>query len=226
MGLLPTCLATLLVLLVASCTPPADKRNRVIIISIDTLRADRLGAYGNDRPTSPNLDRFASEDAVLFSNAYSQSNWTIPSHMSLFTGLYPDTHGVLKQDARLAPEVPTIAEVFRDAGNHPPGSVALAAFTDGGFLAGSYGFADGFDSYDDKHEEPKGVFGLRRTYQLADDWLTEHHEDIFLIFLDSYDVHAAYYFPDPYRNMFQDTVEETATGREKMQWVGSLEDCG
>ncbi len=68
-------------------------RPNLVLISIDTLRADRLSAYGHDRPTSPRIDRLAA-DGVLFENAFSHSPKTASSHMSLMTGLYPESHRV------------------------------------------------------------------------------------------------------------------------------------
>ncbi len=94
----------LLALVVVSCSPnsapppgPAQsERPNVIIVLVDALRADRLGTYGFDeRPTSPNLDAFAGS-SVVFERAISQDGWTVPSVASLFTGVYPRTHGVLR----------------------------------------------------------------------------------------------------------------------------------
>ena len=65
----------------------------IVLIVLDTQRADRLGCYGHTRPISPNIDRFAAGGA-LFEQAVSPAQWTIPSHASLFTGLYPTAHGV------------------------------------------------------------------------------------------------------------------------------------
>jgi uncharacterized sulfatase len=87
----------------------------IIFIVLDTQRADRLGCYGHDRPTSPNLDRFA-ERSVLFEQAVSPAQWTIPSHASLFTGQYPTTHGVTQSSQGLSPDRPHVAEVLGQAG--------------------------------------------------------------------------------------------------------------
>ena len=65
----------------------------IIFIVLDTQRADRLGAYGYDKPISPNLDRFAAQ-ATLFEQAVAPAQWTVPSHASMFTGLYPSAHQV------------------------------------------------------------------------------------------------------------------------------------
>ena len=83
---------------VATGTPP-----NVIIYLIDTLRADRLGVYGHDRPTSPNIDAFA-QDAIVFDNAQAQSSWTKPTVASMITGQLPQAHGVQNREDYLAPD--------------------------------------------------------------------------------------------------------------------------
>jgi arylsulfatase A-like enzyme len=117
----------------------------VVIISLDTLRADRLGCYGRPGGLSPNIDRLASE-GLVFANCLSQSSWTIPSFCSLFTGLLPAEHGAgwplgKKVYTSLRPEVLTLAERLSEAG-----------YTCGGFQANSlmgpiYGVAQGYQLY-------------------------------------------------------------------------------
>ena len=92
----------------------ADPPN-VILIGVDTLRADRLSAYGHDRPTSPNLDRLAA-DGVRFARAISASNWTAPSFASIFTGLPAASHGVVNEEFEMAGVVETLAERLQSAG--------------------------------------------------------------------------------------------------------------
>jgi uncharacterized sulfatase len=87
----------------------------IIFIVLDTQRADRLGCYGHARDITPNLDKFAAEGA-LFEQAISPAQWTIPSHASLFTGLYPTTHQVLQSSQSLSPDSPHLAEVLSSAG--------------------------------------------------------------------------------------------------------------
>jgi uncharacterized sulfatase len=85
----------------------------IIFIVLDTQRADRLGCYGHQRSISPNLDRFAA-DGALFERAVSPAQWTIPSHASFFTGLYPTAHGVTQSSQGLNPARPHLAELVRD----------------------------------------------------------------------------------------------------------------
>lgn len=87
----------------------------IIFIVLDTHRADRLGLYGYDRPISPNLDRFAAQ-GVVFEQAIAPAQWTVPSHASMFTGLYPTAHGVIQSSRALSADRPHLAETLRDAG--------------------------------------------------------------------------------------------------------------
>ena len=125
----------------APVTPAAADRPNLLLVSIDTLRADRLSAYGYSRPTSPELDRFATE-AVLFERFYYNGGGTLPSHMSLFTSLSPVTHGIGPESPKtLEPERQTLAESLSSSG------YSTAGFTDGGWMAGKFGFTQGFDRY-------------------------------------------------------------------------------
>ena len=115
--------------LAGGCTRVPKARGRFILISIDTLRADHLGAYGYARPTSPFLDSLAAR-GTLFENAVVQLPGTLPSHMSIFTGLYPGEHGVYPPEAVLSPRVATLPEVFRAAG------LRTGGHTEGGYMEG------------------------------------------------------------------------------------------
>src|SRR5262249_19188653 len=81
-------------------------RPNILLVSLDTLRADHLGCYGYDKQTSPNLDRFA-EQSVRFTNCRAQAPWTLPSHMALFTSMLPTDNGVDNLNKVLPPEIPT-----------------------------------------------------------------------------------------------------------------------
>ena len=127
-------------LLALACNPQA-KRQNVLFISIDTLRADHLGAYGYARGTSPNIDAFANT-ATVFENAQSSASWTLPSLTSLMTSLYSSTHGCWKIQSRLDPSFHTLAEMLRDAGYD---TAMVASHT---FLGGRYGLQQGFTHVD------------------------------------------------------------------------------
>ena len=92
----------------------------VVLLVLDTQRADRLSCYGYPLPTSPNLDKFAAE-ATLFTHAIAPAQWTIPSHASMFTGLYPSRHGLLQMDGLLPAAIPTLAERLQQVGYYTAG---------------------------------------------------------------------------------------------------------
>jgi len=180
----------------------ASRGPNLVMISIDTLRADRLGAYGYSLPTSPRLDRLAAE-GVLVEDVYSQSPKTTPSHMTLLTSLYPCVHGVElwwhDQPAHvLSPAVYTLAEVLKNAG------YATVAFTGGGQVDRSRGFDQGFDRYSHGQE-------LEKTLH----WLDTHRRGKFFLFFHTYMVHDPYVHPlrwvrlfdAEYRGGVLDTVE-------------------
>lgn len=106
--------------------PEAAIRPNIILLSIDTLRADHLGCYGHARDTSPNLDRFASQ-GLVFEQAMAPAPWTMPSHASLLTGRTPTGHGVRGFGQALPPRVATLASGLADAGYATAAVINLAA---------------------------------------------------------------------------------------------------
>lgn len=148
----------------------------VILISLDAMRADRMGVYGNPDGLTPNLDRLAA-DGVAFERAYCQEPWTLTSHMSMLTGLYPDAHG-LDFGKSLAGEVWTVPERMRDAGYRTAASVYDC------FLLGPhFGYGAGFDRYEE-NQIPAAARAER-----AAGWLTGSSRPAFL-FLHFYDPHS------------------------------------
>ncbi|MEM7331789.1 MAG: sulfatase, partial [Chloroflexota bacterium] len=109
----------------------------VVFIVLDTHRADRLGCYGYERQISPNLDRFA-EEGVLFKQAVSPAQWTIPSHASMFTGLYPTVHQVTQASQSLPKTTPHLAELMKDSGYETVGfcNNPLVGILNNGFKRG------------------------------------------------------------------------------------------
>ncbi|MEO8395587.1 MAG: sulfatase [Chloroflexota bacterium] len=95
----------------------SERKPDILLIILDTLRRDRLSIYGHKRPTSPGFDEFAAQ-STLFERAVAPSQWTIPAHSSLFTGLYPTAHGVIEADGQLSPAHPTLAEILQVGGYH------------------------------------------------------------------------------------------------------------
>ncbi len=175
----------------------------VILISIDTLRADHLGCYGYNRETSPNIDALAADSSV-FLNTYASSSWTLPSHISMLTSLNCIHHQVKHEDERIDPEIITLADMMRI------NSFSCAAFTGGGFVSSSYGFSKGFDLY---NEGVGAVFhqdSAERVYRAASDWIDRHQERDFFLFIHTYQTHNPYVCPYPYKVMFLD--EEAKVG--------------
>jgi arylsulfatase A-like enzyme len=126
---------------VAGCAPAkSPPPQHVVLVTIDTLRADHLGMYGYPRDVSPFLDELAQRSA-LFTNAYASSSHTMPSHASLFTSLFPAQHGTTKNGQPLHERVLTMAETFRELG------YATAGFTTVNFLTP---LAQGFDTFESK----------------------------------------------------------------------------
>ncbi len=136
---------------VTALRPPAEEPppQTIILVSVDTLRADRLGLYGYEYPTSPNLDRLG-RGAAIYENHVAQTGWTLPSHVSMLTGLAPEAHGVTGQMDRILdllevgfdPTVPTLAAALRRAG------YSTHAIVSAPYLDPTFGFDRGFDSYD------------------------------------------------------------------------------
>jgi len=139
-------LALLCLAALATACGRTPRGPNLILISIDTLRADRLGCYGYPRPTSPFLDREA-QHGVLFEDATATSSWTYPSHASLFTGLYPSRNGATELKQRLRPEVPSLAEWLGARGWQADGVVSSTLFL-------GYGLERGFAELE--HVEPGG----------------------------------------------------------------------
>ena len=199
---------TLGVLLLASCAPPDDALTRtdaplnVVLICLDTVRADRLGCYGyRERPTTPALDALAAR-SVVFRNATAPAGWTKPSVPSFFTGLYPVQHGVYEGSARsrdallsdvLPERVDTLAEAYREAGYE------TVAFVHNDQLRAGLGFEQGFELYDDNDGDAREI----RTAAL--DWLDHRQRDApFLMYLHLLDAHWPYDIPEAYASLYAD----------------------
>ena len=174
-------------LLVACATQAPPSPPSFLIISFDTLRADRLGSYGSDAGLTPNLDRFASE-SVVFDRAYAQSSETVFSHASLFTGRYPSELAPVDDSFGLPDSVPTLAEVLTIHGYD------TAAVVAGGYLSPGFGLERGFGSY----RSVQDWGSLYHTAPLAQEWLSSGQRDEpFLMFLHGYDLHNRYLKPTP-----------------------------
>ena len=183
----------------------SEKSYNVIIISIDTLRADHLGLYGYPRDTSPNLDAFAKK-AVVFDQAIAQAPFTLPSLTSTFTSEYPSSHGVLDTSFRLSPSALTLAETLKAHGYN------TAAFVGEGELQRVFGIDQGFDRYTDE-----GGISIKENIPLAEKWILQNKGSKFFLFLQGFDVHAPYQKPEPYDDMFDKDYHGLLADRTKYQ---------
>jgi len=167
----------------------------VVLVSIDTLRADHLGFYGYSRDTTPHLDALARESAV-FLNAYAAASWTLPSHVAMLTGLTSQKHKVYYEDDRMDPGTATLAELLRKRGYF------CGAATGGGFVNARYGFDRGFESYGMSEgllDSPTLAADKARE---AIDWLDLNSGKPFFLFLHTYQVHPPFAPPDAYARRY------------------------
>ena len=126
-----------------------DDRPNIILISVESLRADHVGCYGYQRDTTPAIDAL-SKEAVVFEQAYSVTSWTLTSHASMFTGLCPTAHQVIGPKDRLGASYTTMAELLRRAGYQTAGVIG------GPFLRTKHNLHQGFEAYDESAANPRG----------------------------------------------------------------------
>jgi len=187
-------LAVLAVLFVAGASPAMNAKPNVILISLDTLRADHLHCYNYPLATSPNIDALAA-GGIVFENSVAQANWTLPSHMSIMTSQLPMVHGVINRQLKLAPSEVTLAEILKNEG------YATVGITGGYNVDARFGFSQGFDEYHgDKlsylRDEERRKYGqgvrLARLLPQAIAKISKLKGRPFYLFLHAWDVHAPY----------------------------------
>jgi arylsulfatase A-like enzyme/Flp pilus assembly protein TadD len=180
----------------------------VLLITIDTLRADHLGCYGYQRGSTPAMDALAKQ-AAKFEHAFAPVPLTLPSHAALLTGTYPFYNGVRDQPGfRLPDDIPTLAVCFSQAG------YATAAVLGSPVLARRFGLARGFNEYDDRfgattQKQEAGLPDIKRpagsVVERALAWLDGHPPGKpFFLWLHFYDPHLPYRAPEPFRGRFAD----------------------
>jgi arylsulfatase A-like enzyme len=179
-----------------------EPRLNVVVITIDTLRADHLACYGYPKPTSPRMDEFAG-DNVLFETVACQSSQTLPSHTSIFTGLNVRTHKVISHESPLADELTPLAEILKDRG------YTTGAFISSHALDSKYNLTQGFDTYWQIHKKiplPERVANQDRmidpTTDAALEWLDEHGKSSFFLWIHWFHPHRPYNPPQRYRQEF------------------------
>jgi arylsulfatase A-like enzyme/tetratricopeptide (TPR) repeat protein len=173
-------------------TPP---KSSVVLITIDTLRADRVGAYGAASPETPVLDRLARE-GMLFEAAYATTPLTLPSHVSMLSGRLPPGHTVRTNDGyEVPPELPFVPEMLKVAGYES------GAFVGAVVLRASTGVSRGFGHFDDDIG-PAGERSGEEVVQRALAWLRQRDENPFFLWVHLYDPHLDYDPPEPFRSRY------------------------
>ncbi len=183
--------------------PSADARGfNLLLVTLDTVRADHLGAYGDAAAATPALDALAAE-GVRFADAQASAPLTLPSHVSLLTGLAPPHHGVHDNGGALRADVPTLATRLARAGYR------TAAFVGAFVLDHRFGLARGFELYDDDIARPPGEAAAleaerpgREVVDRALAWLAKDDPRPFFLWVHLYDAHAPYRPPAPFAERF------------------------
>jgi arylsulfatase A-like enzyme len=179
----------------------------VVLYVIDTLRRDRLGAYGYDRPVSPHIDDFARQ-ATVFERGVGQSSWTKPSVASMLTGLWPPAHGAIGGHHRLPERIETLAERLRAAGYE------TASFVTNPNAGPEFGFAQGVDHF----WVDKKAHGDRVNEEVLT-WLDGRDGDgPFFLNVHTMEPHAGYKPVEPYRSRFAPTADEMKPWRPRWRW--------
>jgi choline-sulfatase len=204
-------LAAVLIALVGSCRGERVLSRSIraagapiILISIDTLRADHLPAYGYKSLETPAIERLR-KDGILFEDVWSQCPLTLPSHVSIFTGLLPPVHGVRNNIGyKLDPKAhATLARLLKEQG------YATGASVSAWVLRSNTGLGDSFDFYDDAIEPPAASKAASQAQRPAPDtvsraiaWAEKVRDRPFFLFVHLYEPHAPYEPPEPYRSRF------------------------
>ncbi|KPJ66322.1 MAG: hypothetical protein AMJ43_08485 [Coxiella sp. DG_40] len=182
-----------------------EEIHHILLISIDTCRADYLSCYGYPRKTTPNIDAVAKE-GILFSNALTPIPLTLPAHASMLTGTNPPYHGVHNNVGyKLSESNRIIAEILRWDG-YSTGAI-ISAFV----IDAQFGLNQGFDYYNDEFVDPieSFFFNERRggeASQFACDWFEKHQNEPSFLFLHYFDPHEKYDPPEPFATLFKNNL--------------------
>lgn len=192
-----TTLAALLTVAVASAGACGSKKdapageekaakNQVVMIIVDTLRVDHLGCYGYEHPTSPKIDALAA-DSIVFENAHAAAPWTEASIASMVTGVYPRVLGITKSPVNLPDGHTMLAERFEEAGYE------TGAVISHDMISKRKGFSQGFDMFDESQSGKGHLYvSSPRISKKAVDFIDDHKDDDFFLFLHYFDPHWEY----------------------------------
>jgi arylsulfatase A-like enzyme len=186
----------------------ADGGKNVLVLLVDALRADHLGAYGYARDTSPNLDRAAAR-GIVFDRAETAAPWTLPAVVSLLTGTLATTHGVVyATDSMLPADRRTVGDIFRENG------YSTAAFVGNPLIGEQHGFRVGFEDFEECLFMDAGRINERLLT-----WVRAHKAERFFAYVHFMEPHAPYAAPDPYYSYFD---PEYAGRIVRNSWNGQL----
>lgn len=231
--------AAMAILLLAACSDdpvPSWRGGRpnILLISIDTLRADHLGIYGYERDTSPRLDALATS-SVVYRNAYSPTPWTLPSHAAMLTGTHPYLMSMNDRTSAVPESAPRLASLLAAE------DYQTAAFVDSAprdYVGAERGFAIGFDTYEHSRatvRKKSSVYSIEETVDRATSWLSGRDpQRPFFLFLHTKAVHSAsanaltdedyllpYDCPRPWRFQFtEQAIVEAALGVDRLKAEG------
>jgi len=214
--------------LVAAPGCGSDKWN-ILVITMDTTRADRLRCYGYDWVETPGLNELA-RDGILFERAYSHIPLTLPAHTSIFTGMVPTYHGVIDNGSNRVPaEAETLAEVLKEAGYRTAAIISAAV------LKKEFKLDQGFDYWNEEGIEPQDELSTlvadRPANEVTDDaleWLEDNKDRPFFMWVHYYDPHAAYSPPSPYDELYQRDYDGEIAFMDSqiMRLVGQIKEYG
>jgi arylsulfatase A-like enzyme len=197
--------------LLASLSCQKSPHLNLVIITIDTLRADHLSAYGYGSPTSPRMDRFAA-DGVLFETVACQSSQTLPSHTSIFVGTNPRTHKVISHESQVDPGLTTLAEILKQRGYR------TGAFISSHALDSKFGLDQGFDTYWEIQKQltyrERDLAQAREQDPTTDEalsWLRDSRDAKFFLWIHWFHPHRPYEPPPSYAANFAGSYTGTAT---------------
>jgi arylsulfatase A-like enzyme len=213
----------------------------VLLITVDTLRADHVGCYGYEYNTTPFIDELAGE-GIVFEQAIASAPITLSSHTSILTSLYPFQHGVLDNGGYVVREsVVSLPELLRERG------FTTAAFVSTFVLDSFFGLDQGFKVYDDEMTLPKDIFWEylwfnwtnisnfeRKADEVSDsflNWLSDNHDTRFFVWLHYFDPHSFYSPPDSYLRLFKSRNnkydgEIRFTDDQIRRVIGEMDDMG
>jgi arylsulfatase A-like enzyme len=211
LGILCGCLLPL-----AGCAGQSERPN-VLLVVLDTTRRDRLSTYGHTEPTSPALDRVAGE-GLVYEQCISAGSWTLPSHASIFTGMYPRDHGTTVENWNLDREFTTLAEVLSDDG------YATAGFCCNPWISDDTGLLQGFDDVREiwrgRRDDRRDEHGAARATEEVLAWLDAREEGAgpFFAFVNYLEPHTPYRPPQPFRDRFLPPGADPVAVQEVMSW--------